>query len=362
MPREFSKTNFTMWTDPDFRALPFPAQHLYLVLWNSPAITYCGSMEWKPNRLQAVADGWDPWLINMSADCLRARHFVVVDDATEEAVVRSWVRFDGVLRNPTLAVSLAKAFAGLYSNDLRGVVVHELRKLREREPELAGWRKPVTAELLDNPVVDPRDLTVPADPFEGGYQVHLTTADGLAMGPFGGPFGGPAGGGVTPEATQSDRGSRQGSPTTTTATSTFQQNPPGDDEVAEPTDNGQKSRPKGRDEAGEREDVDRVVEALRASVIRRGVKPKVGRDWYTQARLLIDVDEYTPDQIVWLIEKLTVDEFWSTNVLSMSKLRKQADQLKIKFRGANTTTGGSAAPANWMRRPRTKPQTGDGAE
>jgi hypothetical protein len=45
MAREFGRVNVTIWQDPDWRALPFPAQHLYLLLWTHPLLTYCGVLD-----------------------------------------------------------------------------------------------------------------------------------------------------------------------------------------------------------------------------------------------------------------------------------------------------------------------------
>lgn len=84
----------------------------------------------------------------------------------------------------------------------------------------------------------------------------------------------------------------------------------------------------------QRDDIERVCAHLADSVEGRGVKrPEITKPWRTSARLLIDKDGYTEQQIVWLIDRTANDEFWRSNVLSMPKLRTQADQLKLKFRG-----------------------------
>jgi hypothetical protein len=48
------------------------------------------------------------------------------------------------------------------------------------------------------------------------------------------------------------------------------------------------------------------------------------------ARLLIDKDGYSPEQVAWMIRWATNHEFWRTNILSMSKLREKFDQLKAQ--------------------------------
>src|SRR5690348_9910466 len=100
MAREFSKMNLSINQDGDWRKLPPPAQHLYMTLWNHPSLSYCGVVDWRPGRLTALSEGWTVEDILEAADCLEARLFVVIDHTTEELLVRSWVRFDGLMKQP----------------------------------------------------------------------------------------------------------------------------------------------------------------------------------------------------------------------------------------------------------------------
>lgn len=169
MVREFSKMNLSINQDADWRKLPPPAQHLYMTLWNHPSLNYCGVVDWRPGRLAALSEGWLTEDVEESADCLEARLFVVIDHDTEELLVRSWVRFDGLMKQPRVAVSYANAYASTASNDIRGVIIHEAIKLRKLEPELAGWTKPQVVEMLNLPSIDPRSRSLPDDPFGDGF-------------------------------------------------------------------------------------------------------------------------------------------------------------------------------------------------
>lgn len=204
MAREFGKINLSIWQDRDWRKLPPPAQHLYLTLWTHPTLTYCGVVDWRPGRLTALAEGWSSADVQEAADCLEARLFIVVDRDTEEALIRSYVRFDGLMKQPRVAVSFANAYAATASNDIRGVVIHEAIKLRELEPTLGGWEKPQVQEMLKLAVCDPRSRTLPDDPFGDGFPHR-----------FGGSFG------HSPDETESKvSGLVSGSPTTATTTAT----------------------------------------------------------------------------------------------------------------------------------------------
>lgn len=173
MARDYAKTNLTIWQDPEWRALPWPAQHVYKMFWEHPGLSYCGVVDWRPTKMLGWGDGWARGDLMALVDCLRARHFLVVDEDTEECLVRSWIRFDGVIKQPRLTVSMCNAFGEVGSNALRGVIVDELRKLKERDPEAAGWAKPQTTDILGFPATNAKELPVPEDPFGSGFAIAL---------------------------------------------------------------------------------------------------------------------------------------------------------------------------------------------
>ena len=179
MARDYSRRNVDIWGDPDMRALPFPAQYLYNVLWDHPKLSYCGALDWRPGKIAQLADGLTPALVREFAACLQARYFLVVDEDTEEALLRSWVRFDGLMKQPRLAVSFVSAYAELGSNNLRAVVVDELAKLKDREPELAGFKDKRVLDILGFSRTSARDLPTPSDPFGDGFA--FTLGEGLAQ-------------------------------------------------------------------------------------------------------------------------------------------------------------------------------------
>lgn len=168
MPREFAKLNLEIWSDPDFLDLPPAAQHLYLVLWTSPSLSYCGVHDWRPGRLAKRSRGFTAEHVQTVADCLVARHFLVVDHDTEEVLVRSWARFDGIMKQPRMAVSYVHAYAEVASPALRRVLVHETEKIREELPGLACWNDKRVTDILAHPSVSAKDLPTPEDPFRDG--------------------------------------------------------------------------------------------------------------------------------------------------------------------------------------------------
>jgi hypothetical protein len=71
----------------------------------------------------------------------------------------------------------------------------------------------------------------------------------------------------------------------------------------------------------------RLADAIEANGVAR---PSFGKSWLTAARLLLDKDGYTVEQVEWMIDWATSDEFWRSNILSMPKLREKFPQLKLK--------------------------------
>lgn len=164
MARDHTRVNLDIWGDDEFRELPVDAQNLYWTLWTSPARTYCGAHEWRPGKLTQSAGDWTLDRLQAAAAVLSERLFLVIDTATEECLLRSWIKHDGLWRTPNMAVSMAMARAEVASKILRGVVVHEVKKLVEAEPTLGGWQRDEVVKMLTQNAIDPADL----EPFNPG--------------------------------------------------------------------------------------------------------------------------------------------------------------------------------------------------
>lgn len=70
-----------------------------------------------------------------------------------------------------------------------------------------------------------------------------------------------------------------------------------------------------------------LADAVEANGAKRPGDTKAARE---AARLLLDRDGYTPQQVSWMIRWATSHEFWRSNILSMAKLREKFDQMKLQ--------------------------------
>lgn len=103
-------------------------------------------------------------------------------------------------------------------------------------------------------------------------------------------------------------------------------------------------------DAPHRPDVEKVCEHLVDRIVDNGSKrPTITDGWRTSARLLIDRDGRTVDQVLKAIDWCQDDEFWRSNILSMPKLRQQYDQLRLAATraAARSPTARRTARPDW---------------
>ncbi|GAA4774434.1 hypothetical protein [Microbacterium gilvum] len=164
MSRDRANIRTDIWNDDDFRRLSAEAQFLYLQLLTSATLTYVGVADWRPKRIAALSAGRAPGTVEKAAQELVDGLYVVIDEMTEEILIRSFLRHDGLLQKPNVAKAMVKAYDGVYSLDLKGVVVHELNRLHKRFPDWKGFDVREVREVMSKGSVNPSDLltgTVP---------------------------------------------------------------------------------------------------------------------------------------------------------------------------------------------------------
>jgi hypothetical protein len=100
-----------------------------------------------------------------------------------------------------------------------------------------------------------------------------------------------------------------------------------------------------------REDVTRLCIHLANRIEANGAKrPTIGKGWHDAARLMLDNDGRTEQEIHGAIDWCQTDEFWRANVLSMPKLREKYDQLRMQAqRRQGGTARQQAEEAMWER-------------
>lgn len=165
MARTQAKLFASIWTEPDWLALPGEAKLLYLTLLSQPRLTLAGCIDLMAGRWAkmvdpaAVVDD-----ITETLDVLESARFVVVDD--DEVLLRTFTRYDVASGsvNANIVKGMWSAWRSIRSAPLRKVVVDELpESLWNR----GGVDRPFEAEELRS---QPR-LELPLQPpFEPPFE------------------------------------------------------------------------------------------------------------------------------------------------------------------------------------------------
>jgi hypothetical protein len=158
LPKEYGQLRHDIWSDDDFLNLTVPAQHLYMTLIGDPTLNYCGVVDWRPGKLSQRAAENPPGATVLAAAELSNAFFLVIDEDTEEALLRSYLRHDPILKNPRLAVTMSKEYAVIGSRKIRAALVYELNRLRKENPDLPAWEKPTVKTVLRQNAVNAKEM------------------------------------------------------------------------------------------------------------------------------------------------------------------------------------------------------------
>lgn len=153
--RDFAQIKLSIWNDDAFLDLSNNAQLLYFVLISHPTMNRAGVGTWHAGRLSGMCASWTRQDVERAACELIDGRFIVVDEDTDEFLVRTFVRHDGLMKQRNLATTMAREFAAVGSRAIKGVVVWELRRLHEEHPEFKGWGSDEALALLKKRAIDP---------------------------------------------------------------------------------------------------------------------------------------------------------------------------------------------------------------
>ena len=153
--RDFAQIKLSIWNDDSFLDLSSDAQLLYFVLISHPTMNRAGVGTWHAGRLSGLCSSWSRPVVESAARELVDGRFIVIDEDTDEFLVRTFVRHDGLMKQRNLATTMAREFAAVGSRSIKGVVVWELRRLHEEHPEFKGWESDEALALLKKRAIDP---------------------------------------------------------------------------------------------------------------------------------------------------------------------------------------------------------------
>lgn len=167
MARDRANINTNIWTDTHWRSLNRDQQWLYKLILTHPELSYAGVADWRPGRLMQFSAGTSRQDIERIGAQLQAERFILIDEDTEEVLIRSLLRHDGILKQPKLTVAMINAYGAVASNNIREVIIYELRRLFEEAPETKAFENPKVQALMKLPA---RSM----DEFTLGFTPELT--------------------------------------------------------------------------------------------------------------------------------------------------------------------------------------------
>lgn len=178
MARDRASIRLDMWADEDWRKLTVPAQRLYMLLLSHPTLSYAGVADWRPGRIAQLSASTTTADVEAAAIELEQAGFILRDEVTEEVLIRSFIKHDGLMKQPKLVVSMTTAFAAIASSMIREVVAHEVQKLRSRDDGLK-WEVSQVQTVLAAKGSPIATFTHPVTP---GFTPAVTPNDGQAQG------------------------------------------------------------------------------------------------------------------------------------------------------------------------------------
>jgi hypothetical protein len=169
LAKEYGQLRHDIWSDDDWLNLTVPAQHLYMVLLSDPTLNYCGVANWHVGRMAQRSAENGPQDTLRAASELSDTHFIVIDEITEEVMIRSYLKHDPILKNPRLSVTMAKEYGVIGSRKIRAAIVFELQRLQKSNPDWAAWEKPQVKTILKQNAVSAKTMDTELPMAGGAY-------------------------------------------------------------------------------------------------------------------------------------------------------------------------------------------------
>ena len=141
MARVFGQINVAIWDDEDFCNLSAGAQRTWFMLYTQADIAACGTLALTVRRWQRTVRPderaqFPGWLAELAAG---DTPFILIDEDTEELLVRSFVKWDLGYRNPKRLMAIKATANVIRSPRLRQSIALSLAKLGIRDcPSIAN--------------------------------------------------------------------------------------------------------------------------------------------------------------------------------------------------------------------------------
>lgn len=129
MARGHGRVLSSIWEDDDFLALDREQQGTYVFLISQPNLNHAGLLPLTLKRWTRKARGLTAAGLEKTLTELDAARFIVVDDDTEELLIRSFIRNDGVWKQPKVMGAAVSGALEISSRALRRALLEEMDRI-----------------------------------------------------------------------------------------------------------------------------------------------------------------------------------------------------------------------------------------
>lgn len=161
MARAYCNILTSIWEDADFCALSAGAQRTYFMLVTQPDIAACGTLPLTLRRWSLTLPSRERKNLAKWLDELSVTAFVVMEERTEELLVRTFVKHDGGFKNPKRLAAIWATASVIRSPSIRSAFGIEMAKLGLSN----GNRMPIEghSEGVRTPIERPRVVVTLGD-------------------------------------------------------------------------------------------------------------------------------------------------------------------------------------------------------
>lgn len=305
MARTEARTQTAIWDNTEFLNLPPVQKAVYWVVYSQADINHCGVIALRVGRW-ATKFGVTPGQFRAALDGLESARFILIDDEYGELAIRTFIRNDGVMKQPNILRAAHRSLAQVFSAKIRASIACELSRLLDEFSSLVpeGSKPIITAMLADLDQASPNPSgTLPGTPREG----------------FGDAFPEPV------ASTPGDRGKGKGEEVevrTTKASNSSRSK----------TSSGNAKPKKAKAVEQHRPDVEELCTRLVEHRVRLKCKrPTVTQAWRDDARRLLDLDGRSLEEALRVLDWSQHSTFWNPNIKSIPKFRAQYDTLRLQM-------------------------------
>jgi hypothetical protein len=136
--RKHAEIQVGIWADPHWRTLTPDAQWAYTMVLSQASLTYAGTTAITIRRWSNLAAGMTPERVTAALSELADARFLVLDWDAEEVLVRTFIRNDGLWKQPRMLDAALRAAEKVESHTLRWSICRELRKVADIAPSVIG--------------------------------------------------------------------------------------------------------------------------------------------------------------------------------------------------------------------------------